>query len=133
MPSTQGVQFYTTTSTATQTITANTETVIATLAAVNSRSAGSSISLSGAALFVVQAATTITTARIRKDSLTGSVVGVAQPIGGTAASQTGADIAIGAVDSPSGEIAGQIYVLTIQATSAGANWNVTFAQLQAFV
>lgn len=116
-----------------QTITTTSETVVATLAGVNSRSQGAQVSLFGACCFAVAAATTATTIRLRIGSLTGTLLGAAQPIGSVAGQVTAADGAVAAVDTPAGEYAGQTYVLTVQATAAGANWNVTFASLQAFV
>lgn len=112
-----------------QTITANTETVVATLTPVQSVGSGVPIYLTGQACFVVQAATTITNLRIRQDSLTGTIVGVAQPISSAAGDVTGADASVAGVFTPPGEVAGKTFVLTVQATNAGANWNVTLATL----
>lgn len=120
-------------STTAQSITANTETVIASLTVPYNRSPGGQVFLFGACCFAVQAATTNTALRLRYNSAGGAAITAAQNIGATAASSTGADGAIAGVDTPAGEIAGQVYVLTIQATNAGANWNVTFASLQALV
>ena len=123
-------QILTTTSTATQAITTTTETVIATLTNINSRGSNFPINFTGSAVFVVQAATTLVTMRIRIGSVTGTVIGVAQPVaGGIAGDITNADGTVGAQFVPSAEVAGMTVVLTIQATAAGANWNVTYASL----
>lgn len=119
--------------TAAQSVTTTTETVVATLSGVNSRSAGAAVSLFGNVVFVVQAATTSTTIRLRIGSVSGTQLGTSQVIGSVAGQVSGADGAIAAVDTPAGEYAGQTYVLTVQAAAAGANWNVTFSALQAFV
>lgn len=126
-------QQYQVINTSSQSVTTTTETVVATLSGVNTRSPGSPISLFGNVCFVVQAATTATTIRLRVGSVTGTVLGQAQVIGSVAGQVSGADGAVGATDTPTGEYAGQSYVLTVAATAAGANWNVTFASLQAVV
>lgn len=115
-----------------QTITANTETVIATLTGINSRGPGFPVLLNGWAAFVVQAATTSVTMRIRQDSLTGSVVGAPGILAATAATTSQNTLDVTEVDTPAGEYAGKTYVLTVQAAAAGANWNVNAATLQAF-
>jgi hypothetical protein len=118
----------------TQTITTNTETVVATLSGVNSRSPGGQIALTGYCQFAVQAATTDVKVRVRQDSLTGAVLNT-QPaeFAATAATTTFEQLSIVATDTPAGEYAGKQYVLTIQATNAGANWSVTAATLAALV
>ena len=123
-------QIASTTNTGTQAITNNNETIIATLSNINSRGSNFPINISGSAVFTVQAATTATTMRLRLATLTGTLLGQAQPVyAATAGTTSGADGSIGAVYTPSLEVAGLVLVLTIQATNAGAAWNVTFAQL----
>lgn len=126
-------QQYQVINTGTQTVTTTTETVVATLANINSRSPGAAISIFGNVCFAVQAATTSTTIRLRVGSVSGTLVGSAQSIASVAGQVSGADGAVAATDTPAGEYAGQTYVLTVQAAAAGANWNVTFASLQAVV
>lgn len=117
-----------------QTITANTETVIATLGNVFSRSVGAPITLNGYCQFAVQAATTDLKVRIRADSLTGTVLNT-QPAEwtGTAATVSQDQLSIVAQDPASVEYYNKTYVLTIQATAAGASWNVNMATLQALI
>lgn len=123
-------QIYSATNSGIQVITTTTETVIATLTNINSRGSNFPINIQGAAVFAVQAATTATVMRIRAGSLTGTLLGAAQTVSAaTAGTTSGADGSIGAVFTPSQEVAGLVLVLTIQATAAAANWNVTFAQL----
>ena len=122
----------TTTNVGTQTIVTTTETVIATLTGVNSRGSNYPINLTGSAVFAVSALTTATTLRIRLGSLTGTIVGAAQIVqGGVAGDVNAADGSVVAQYTPAGELANQTFVLTIAATAAGANWNVTSAQLVA--
>lgn len=118
--------------TGTQAITTTTETVIATLSNINSRGSNFPINITGNAVFAVSAATTATTLRLRLGSVTGSLIGTAQvPSGGVAGDVNAADGTIVATYTPAQEVAGLVIVLTIQATAAGANWNVTNAGLTA--
>lgn len=118
-------------SVSTQSITTTTETVIATLSGVFSRSVGAPVNLTGSAVFAVNASTTSVTLRLRYASLTGTQLTAQTISGGIAGDITAADGTIGFTDNPTGEYANQVYVMTIQATAAAANWNVTFASLSA--
>ena len=123
-------QIASTTNTGTQSITTTTETVIATLTNINSRGSNFPINISGSAVFAVNASTTATVMRLRAGSVTGTLLGAAQTVfAATAGTSSGADGSIGAIFTPSTEVAGLVLVLTVQATAAAANWNVTFAQL----
>lgn len=115
-----------------QAITTTDETVIATISNLNSRGSGYTIHFTGQAAFAVDAATTATTLRIRIGTVTGTVVGSAV----IAAAATAGDVqdapgVVGGDYTPAQEIAGATFVLTIQATGAGANWNTTYACLEA--
>lgn len=117
-----------------QTITTTTETVICTLSGVTSRGQGFPVNLSGFAQFAVNAATTATLLRVRLGSVTGGIVGsVTGQYAATAGTATFDQLQVATTDNPTGEYAGQVYVLTIQATAAGANWNVTAATLSATI
>lgn len=123
-------QLQTVTNLSTQTITANTETVICTSNPINSRGSNYPINITGSMVSAVQAATTATTMRIRLGTLTGGIVGSTLIVqGGTAGTANTTDGTIGAQYTPALEVAGLLIVLTIQATAAGANWTVGFAQL----
>ena len=123
-------QIATVSNTGTQSITTTAETVISTLSNINSRGANFPVNLTGSAVFAVAAATTQTVMRIRLGTVTGTIVGSPQTVeGGVAGDIAFADGTVFAQYTPSGEMAGQTFVLTIQATGAGANWNVTSAQL----
>lgn len=118
--------------TGTQAITTTAETVIATLSGINSRGSNFPINLTGNAVFAVSAATTATVLRLRIGTLTGTLIGTAQtPSGGVAGDVNAADGTIVATYTPAQEVAGLVVVLTIQATGAAANWNVTNAGLVA--
>lgn len=115
-----------------QAITTTTETVIATLPNLNSRGSGYTIHFSGQAAFAVSAATTATTLRIRIGTVTGTIVGSAViAAGATAGDLQDASGVVGGDYTPSQEIANATFVLTIQATAAAANWNTTYARLEA--
>ena len=115
-----------------QTITTVTETIIATLTNVNSRGSNFPINFAGSAVFAVSAATTATILRIRQGTLAGGLVGVAQTVqGGVAGDVNAADGSVFGQFTPASEIANATFVLTIQATAAGANWNVVTASLTA--
>lgn len=125
-------QIQSTFQTGTQAITTTTETVIATLSNINSRGSNFPINLVGSAVFAISAATTATTLRIRQGTVTGAVVGTLQVVtGGVAGDMNAGDGTVSATFTPSGEIANATFVLTIQATAAAANWNVTNAALTA--
>lgn len=114
-----------------QSITTTTETVIATLSGIFSRSPGAPVNLTGNAVFSVNASTVSTTMRIRYQTIAGTAIVAVIVAGGPAGDLTAGDGTIGVTDVPLGEYANQQYVLTIQATGAVANWNVNFASLQA--
>jgi len=113
-----------------QSITTTTETVIATLAGINSRSVGASIKLLGVCTFAVAAATTSVTLRIRPDSISGTALATTVVEGGVAGDIADATGVIVAEDLFTGEYCNKTYVLTIAAAAAGANWNVLNASLR---
>lgn len=108
------------------------ETVIATLAGVTTKYGSESVRLRGWAQITAGTATTAITLRIRRSSVTGTLVGEANPIQGgvAAASTSGLDIAT--TDTP-GDVAGQTYVLTAQQTAATGNGTALQASLEAAV
>lgn len=115
-----------------QAITTTDETVIATLSNLNSRGSNYPVQFQGNAAFAVSALTTATTLRVRLGTLTGTLLGSAViAAGATAGDLQDASGVVGANYVPSEEFANATFVLTIQATGAGANWNTTFASLQA--
>lgn len=114
-----------------QSITTTSETVIATLSNINSRGSGGAIYFTASAVYAINASTTLTTLRLRVGTLTGTQLTSAAVQGGTAGTQNNGDGTIGYLYQVAGEVSGLVVVLTIQATSAAANWNVNFASLRA--
>ena len=113
-----------------QSITTTSETVIATLAGVNSRSTNAQIKLLGTCTFAVSAATTSVTLKIRPDSISGTALATTIVEAAAAATLTDAVGVIVAEDLFSGEYCNKTYVLTIAAAAAAANWNVLNASLR---
>ncbi len=95
-----------------------TETVIATLTMANPPSGGFTARLLALLKFTAGTGQTSVTLRWRRNSLTGTVVGVAQAVNVTAANTS--DNVHAAEDAP-GDVANQVYVLT--ATQAGGAGN----------
>jgi hypothetical protein len=124
-------QIFSAVNSTTTTVTTTTETVVCTLSNLNSRGVGYPLAIEGFLTCAVSPLTTLTVARIRQNTLSGAIVGSAANTGGIAGDLTSLSIVVNGIDQPAGEYAGQSYVLTVQATGAGANWNVTFAFLQA--
>lgn len=116
----------------TQSITTTTETQITALTGINNRALGSPIYFAANAVFAINASCTSTTLRLRAGSSTGTILATGVVSGGTAGTSTAADGTIAYLLNPSGEVAGYTVVLTIQATAAAANWNVTLASISAF-
>lgn len=117
--------------TADTTMTTTTETVIATLTGVSTSGPGRKIQLRGEAKITTGASTTALNLRIRRDSLTGTVVDESNPVQVEAAAGSTEDHDIVAEDIPSGEIFNATYVLTAQGTGSAANNTCVYAYLEA--
>lgn len=104
------------------------ETVIATLTAISPSTGGEPIALTAWADITLAASTTGLTLRVRRQSLTGTVVATAGPIAATASARVIADM--DCTDFP-GDVAGFVYVLTAQAAAASANATVNAVSLAA--
>jgi hypothetical protein len=113
-----------------QSITTTAETVIATLAGVNSRSVGANIKLLGTVSYAIDAAATSVTLRIRPNSISGTALATTLVEAATAATLTDATGVIVAEDVFAGEYCNKTYVLTIAAAAAAGNWNVLNASLR---
>jgi hypothetical protein len=100
------------------------ETVVATLPGVTTDKAGQLIRITADYVITTGTNTTALTHRIRRDSLTGTIVGEvnAEQIEAAAGSTEAHDFYC--EDSFAGEVAGQVYVLTVQQTAASANGSV---------
>lgn len=110
-----------------------TETVIATLTGVASAYAGQSFKLYGACNVTPEASGADVILRIRRASLTGTLVSGPVGVPGEVDPNTGGVTAIiNGTDSP-GDVAGQIYVLTATITSAAGASVVNQATLSARV
>lgn len=106
------------------------ETVVATLAGVSTNQAGQVVALRGKANITTAANTTAIVTRIRRDSLTGAVVGEVQTEQISAAAGSTEDHEIYREDVGAGEFSGRTYVMTVSATAATANGTVNNASLE---
>lgn len=96
------------------------EIVIATLTGVCTKYAGQTIKLTAAANLTPDVDATAIVARIRRASLTGTVVGGPVSISGTAVDDaTSMNLGVDGSDSP-GDVSGGVYVLTIACTDANS-------------
>lgn len=109
------------------------ETVIATLSNVGTTRPGEPIKLRGWAQITTGGSTTALTLRIRRDSLSGAVVGEGNPENVSAAAGSTESHEIVTQDSFAGEVPSQTYVLTAQQTGAAANGSCLQALLEAEV
>lgn len=107
-------------------LTAGTEAVIATLPGISTPGADGTVDLDGTATFLGVAGTTTVTLRVRRASLTGTLVGEADAI--PAAGAVLSRHLISTQDAP-GDVASLTYVLT--ATAAGGNATCNNADLNA--
>lgn len=122
---------YTTEVTANTALVTTAETVVATLSTVSTYQPGEKIKLSGQAQLTTGANTTAVTPRIRRDSVTGTVVNEANAITVGAAAGSTEVFDVQCEDQFSGEVANQVYVLTLQQTGATADGSALYAYLEA--
>lgn len=127
------VRTYTSETSANTAVVTTAETVVATLSGLSTYKPGEPILLRGECQFTTGANTTGLTFRIRRDSLTGTVVNEAniEQVEAAAGSTESHDIQCD--DQFSGEVANQAYVLTVEATAASANGSALYAYLSAEV
>ncbi len=109
------------------------ETVVATVTGISNGNAGVPIRLRAIAQLTTGTNTTAVTPRIRRDSLTGTVVNEANPITIGAAAGSTEQFDIDADDPVSGEVANATYVFTLQQTAASANGSALYSYIQADV
>jgi hypothetical protein len=117
--------------TANTTITTTAETVVATLSGVSTSGPGRKIQLKGEAKITTGASTTALNLRIRRDSLTGTVVDESNIVQIEAAAGSTEDHDISCEDIPAGEIFNATYVLTVQGTASSADNTCVYAYLEA--
>jgi len=125
-----GLRKFTTLVTADVTLATTTETVIATLSGVSTNQPGQTVVFEGDCTLTTGTATTAVTLRVRRDSLTGALVGETVPdaVSAAAGSVETHQIVVG--DSTLGEFTGATFVLTAQQTAATANGTVSQASLR---
>lgn len=113
-----------TTTTVTGSPATNAETIIATSPGVVLRYPGQTIKVYGSVNFTVGTSGTAGTLKLRRDSVTGTQIGVSVtiPVSQITATQT-ADGVIAAFDTP-GDVNGQIYVMTLTVTAGAATSTV---------
>lgn len=127
------VRNYTQTVTADTTLVTTAETVVATLSNVGTTRPGEPIKLKGWAQITTGGSTTAITLRVRRDTLTGTLVGEGNPENVSAAAGSTEAHEISTQDSFAGEVPSQTYVLTAQQTAAAANGSCLQAFLEAEV
>lgn len=115
------------------TVTTTSETVVATVSGINTYAPGAPIRLKGFVQLTTGTATTAVTLRVRRDSVTGTVVNEpnAEQIEAAAGSTEGHEVLCD--DSFAGEVAGQTYVLTVEQTAATGNGSALYGYLNAEV
>lgn len=124
-----GVRRFTATTLVDTPIVTTAETVLATLTGVSTNQPGQTVGLSADYGITLGASTTAVTTRIRRDSLTGTLVGEATPEQISSAAGSTERHRVFFEESNPGEFIGRTYVLTVVQTAASANGNVTDASL----
>lgn len=124
-----GYRVYSSEVAADTTLVTTAETVIATVAGVSTYRPGETLQIKGSATITNGTNTTALTFRVRRDSLTGTVVNNADPVQIETAAASSEDHDVSCEDSPAGEIANGTYVLTVQQTGASANGTALNASL----
>lgn len=126
-----GARSYSSEVTANTTLVTTAETVVATISNVSTYQPGEKIHLSAQAQLTTGVGTTAVTPRIRRDSVTGTVVNEANAITIGAAAGSTESFEVQCEDSFSGEVANQTYVFTLEQAGASANGTALFAHAQA--
>ena len=103
------------------TLVTTTETIIATVSGVSTYKPGEKLLIAASATITNGTNTTALTFRVRRDSITGTVVNNADPVQIETAAGSTEDHELVCEDNLSGEIANATYVLTVQQTGASAN------------
>ena len=128
-----GVRTFSNYNTVDTTLVTTAETVVATLPGVSTNQAGQTVALRGQAIVTTGGSTTGMTLRIRRDSLTGTLVGETDPDAVFAAAGSTETHDLYAEDTGAGEFSGRTYVLTATQIAAAANGTVLTASLVADV
>lgn len=109
------------------------ETVVATLTGVSMQRAGQTIDLYGHVSVTTGTATTSLVLRVRRGGVTGTLIGELETDTLAAAVGSTEDHDIHETETPTGELAGATYVLTVVQTAATANGSCVHASLRADV
>jgi len=109
------------------------ETVVATVNGISTGQAGVAIRLRAMAQLTTGANTTGVIPRIRRDSLTGTVINEANTVTIGAAAGGTEQFDMDSDDPLAGEVANQTYVFTLQQVAASANGSALYAYIQADV
>lgn len=116
--------------TADTTLVTTAETVVATVTGVSTAQPGQFVDITGFANITLGASTTAVTLRVRRDSLTGTLVGEANAEQDFTAAGSTERHSIFAQEVNPGEFLGRTYVLTVQQTAASANGTVVDAGIE---
>lgn len=127
------IRSYSIEATANVTLTTTTETVVATLSNVDTYKPNESIRLRASAQLTTGTGTTTVTPRIRRNSVTGTVVNEANAVTVGAAAGSTESFETQCDDSFTGEVAGQTYVFTLEQTGATGNGTSLYGYLEADV
>jgi hypothetical protein len=113
-----------------QTVTTTAETLVAQVKEINTSGLQRNVAMLGIVNITVGTGGTSITLRVRRESVSGYVVGVATSH--TVAAGSTYSLAIQAIDQP-GEISRAVYVLTVTVAGATGNSTVNYAHLGATV
>lgn len=111
------------------TLTTTNETVIATLTGVSTTGPGQTVRLAGDAQITTGTNTTALTLRVRRASVSGTLVGEGNAVQISAAAGSTEDHSVEVEEVDPGEFMGRTYVLTAQQTAATADGAVLQAEL----
>lgn len=106
------------------------ETVVASVSGTSTNQAGQTVSIRGKANITLGATTTAVVMRVRRDSLTGTVVGEVQTEQISTAAGSTEDHEIYREEVAPGEFSGRTYVITASQTGAGGNGTVNNASVE---
>lgn len=113
------------------TVTTTAETVVLTISGVSTGSPDARVAVFGLLSMTHGTGATAVTLRVRRTSLTGTLVGESNALSVTAGNSSEQNF--GVLDTSIGEVAGQSYVLTAQFTGATGNSTITSALSTAIV
>lgn len=125
-----GLRRFSTYVTADVTLVTTAETVVATLSGVSTNQPGQTVAFRGNLTLTTGANTTAVTLRVRRDTVTGTVVGEAVPDAVSAAAGSVESHAVSVASTTLGEFGSGVFVLTAEQTGATTNGTVSQCSLQ---